>query len=78
MGAGTVLRCQMKFLRICAGGMLALGWAAVFAAVAMIEQGTLTKVKLLLGGAGLALMGIGVVLVKIYERVEKLHENQGC
>ncbi|MBQ7847450.1 MAG: hypothetical protein IJ344_04105 [Clostridia bacterium] len=68
----------MKVLGICAGGMLALGWAAVFAAAAMIEQGEITKAKLLLGGAGLALMGIGVVLVKVYERVEELYEGQGC
>ena len=67
----------MKVLAVMCGGCVALGIGAVALSVNMIEHGEITKERMALATAGLLIMGVGVVLSKIAERMEEINEDQG-
>ena len=67
----------MKVLGAVGGGMLLSGIAAVFYSVALMEHGEITKERMALAMAGLVIMGAGVVLARIADRMEERNEDQG-
>ena len=67
----------MKVLGGVGGGMLLSGIAAVFGSVASMENGEITKERIALAVAGLLIMGVGVVLARIADRMEERNEDQG-